>query len=89
MNLDEKCPCPECGNPMDVMLPIWVTPGEESIDTSTIVWESDMPKCSSNWWCPECESHHFPVDNEENVPCAACGRNDLPLHTDYKCPNCH
>lgn len=24
----------------------------------------------------------------ENIPCLDCGRTDLPLYTDYKCPNC-
>ena len=24
-----------------------------------------------------------------NAPCATCGRYDLPLHTDYNCPNCY
>lgn len=23
-----------------------------------------------------------------NVPCLECGRVDLPLHIDYRCPNC-
>lgn len=25
---------------------------------------------------------------EENIACISCGRTDLPLHVDYKCPNC-
>jgi hypothetical protein len=25
----------------------------------------------------------------ENIPCAGCGRTDLPLHTDGRCPDCH
>ena len=31
------------------------------------------------------------VDEEgvENVPCVSCGRKDLPLFTDYTCPECH
>jgi len=24
-----------------------------------------------------------------NEPCKGCGRDDLPLHVDYKCPECH
>lgn len=24
----------------------------------------------------------------ENIPCVVCGRKDLPLHHDYKCPEC-
>jgi hypothetical protein len=24
-----------------------------------------------------------------SVPCAGCGRTDLPLHTDGRCPDCH
>ncbi|OHD18120.1 MAG: hypothetical protein A2Y38_11880 [Spirochaetes bacterium GWB1_59_5] len=27
-------------------------------------------------------------DEPENVPCAKCGRKDLPLHVDGMCPNC-
>ena len=26
---------------------------------------------------------------EYSEPCRKCGRTDLPLHTDYLCPNCH
>lgn len=31
------------------------------------------------------------VDREEadGHPCRDCGRTDLPLHTDYRCPECH
>ena len=24
-----------------------------------------------------------------NEPCRKCGRTDLPLHTNYQCPECH
>ncbi len=37
---------------------------------------------------------HIKVSGEveiepENVPCQKCGRDDLPLHTNYQCPECH
>lgn len=28
-------------------------------------------------------------EEPENVPCQKCGRTDLPLHTNYQCPECH
>lgn len=38
----------------------------------------------------ECASSPDP-DGEPilNVPCMDCGRTDQPLHTDYRCPDCH
>ena len=63
MDLDQHCLCPHCSEPMQVSLPIWVTPGED-VDTSDIDWESSTKKNSLNWWCPECSDHHFPLDNE-------------------------
>lgn len=28
-------------------------------------------------------------DDPVNAACVGCGRSDLPLHTDYRCPDCH
>ena len=64
MNLDNPCLCPHCSYPMQVLMPIWVTPGESSIDTGEIDWESGNKQWSNNWYCSTCESHHFPLDNE-------------------------
>lgn len=36
-------------------------------------------------------STHGEVDAEdaENIPCIECGDKEQPLHTDYRCSNCH
>lgn len=62
MDLNNHCLCPTCKEPMDLLLPIWVTPGEEHIDTGNVVWDSSNHKDSDNWWCANCESHHFPLE---------------------------
>lgn len=31
---------------------------------------------------------NYPEKDIKNMPCVSCGRKDLPLHADYKCPNC-
>ncbi len=67
MNLDKPCLCPHCNEPMQIRLPIWITPGEENIDTEEIDYESSNHKDSANWWCETCEDHHFPIDNESEV----------------------
>lgn len=28
-------------------------------------------------------------EHAANYECVACGRDDMPLHTDRRCPNCH
>lgn len=66
MDLNKHQYCPECGTAMQVCLPIWVTPGEESIDTSNIYWESNDSKDPGNWWCPECEDHWFPAEEDDD-----------------------
>lgn len=68
MNLDKHCLCPECKEPMKLNMPIWVTPGEESIDTSEVDWESGNHQVSTNWYCETCQDHHFPIDNELKQP---------------------
>lgn len=68
------CPC--CNEPMQVLMPIWITPGEESVDTDNIDYESGNPQDSSNWWCNTCESHHFPVSLE-----AEFDASGIPLQT--------
>ncbi len=67
MNLDKPCLCPHCREPMELQVPIWVTPGESSIDTGNIECDSGNEKDSDNWWCPTCQSDHFPLDNESEV----------------------
>ena len=64
MDLNEHCLCPTCKEAMQLSIPIWVTPGDEYVETSNIDWESSTKKDSDNWWCATCESHHFPMDNE-------------------------
>jgi hypothetical protein len=65
MNYDRPCLCSECQTPMQVCLPVWVTPGEESVDTSEIDWESSNLKDGDMWYCPTCdETGNLPLDNE-------------------------
>ena len=63
MDLSRECLCPKCGEPMEVLLPIWVCPGSESIDTGAIQYDSAMKYDSNNWFCNECGTHHLPIDN--------------------------
>lgn len=65
MNLDKHQLCPYCKTPMQLRVPIWVTPGEEYIDTGEVVWDSDAHKDSSNWYCTECFECHFPEEQED------------------------
>ncbi len=53
--------CPHCNEPMQVLMPVWITPGDDSIDTGAIDYESGNPQDSSNWWCDTCDESHFPV----------------------------
>jgi hypothetical protein len=57
-------------------MPIWITPGEESVDTANIDYESNNPKDSSNWFCENCDSHHFPVSLDGDNSCDECGLHD-------------
>jgi|15BtaG_2_1085339.scaffolds.fasta_scaffold01126_12 hypothetical protein len=59
-NLDEPCLCPRCDNPMEVQLPIWITPGSKRVDTGEIDYESSMPTEQRNWWCENCNRHIMP-----------------------------
>lgn len=63
-DLDKHCLCPECNKPMQLLMPIWITPGEEYIDTGNIDYESENPKYESNWWCNSCSESFFPIDNQ-------------------------
>lgn len=65
IDFDRHHLCPHCNEPMQVSMPIWITPGEESIDTNEIDYESGNPQESANWWCSTCESHHFPQPSAE------------------------
>lgn len=68
MNLDAPCLCPHCRQPMQLMVPIWITPGVDELDIANVFWESDAHKDDANWWCETCQSHHFPMDQEEQLP---------------------
>ena len=61
INFDTPQLCPDCNEPMQVRMPIWITPGEESIDTSNIDYESSNANDADNWWCSTCNSHHLPA----------------------------
>jgi hypothetical protein len=61
INFDVPHLCPNCNEPMQVLMPVWLTPGEDFDDTGDIDFESGNPQDSSNWWCDQCQSHHFPT----------------------------
>lgn len=79
IDFDKHCLCPHCGNAMEVLIPIWITPGED-LALDGIVYESGMKDRAENWYCQECEAHHFPrpQDPELSTPdspeCSECGR---------------
>lgn len=50
---DQYKTCPECGEDLQVWLPILITPGTEYIDTGMIDYEA-TPK----WTCGECGFEH-------------------------------
>lgn len=62
MNLDKHQHCSECGAILDLRVGIWITPGDDHINTGNIDWEGaiENAKCSSNWWCPTCDENSFP-----------------------------
>jgi hypothetical protein len=76
-----KLKCPHCGSTN-------VTPA----------FGHKLNKCDSCHWAFDNESvedkeaaskNPYGFDpKDENVPCTQCGRKDLPLHPDNKCPNC-
>lgn len=61
IDFDKYHLCPDCRVPMQVCVPIWITPGEQQIDTGSIDYESDKPDWAQNWYCQVCSSHHFPL----------------------------
>ena len=61
IDFDKAQHCPKCQEPMQVLLPIWITPGTESVDTGEVQYDSSMAKDSNNWHCSNCGSHHFPI----------------------------
>ena len=81
INFDVPHLCPNCAEPMRVLMPIWITPGSESVDTGSIDYFSDNPKHSNNWFCENCESHHFPVsldgDSDERCEHTGMTRDEL------------
>lgn len=88
INFDVPHLCPNCNEPMQVLMPIWITPGIESVDTGSIDYESDNPNDSSNWFCENCESHHFPIGLDgDNAGCDDCGMNDRVPGSKY-CAEC-
>jgi hypothetical protein len=40
-------------------------------------------------WQEEIEALEAAVDRATHTPCHKCGRDDLPLHTNHLCPECH
>lgn len=65
MNLDKRQNCPNCGAAMQVRMPIWITPGDDHIDTGDIDYESGMKQEGSNWYCNACDYNGFPVEEED------------------------
>ncbi len=66
-NIDFDTPqvCPECAEPMQVRMPIWITPGNDGIDVGNIDYESSNPQDADNWWCETCQSHHLPAQPKD------------------------
>ncbi len=88
INFDVPHLCPNCAEPMRVLMPIWITPGSESVDTGSIDYESNNPQDSANWFCENCESHHFPVGLDgDNAGCDDCGTFDRVPGSKY-CAEC-
>lgn len=88
INFDVPHLCPNCNEPMQVLMPIWITPGSESVDTGNIDYESNNPQDSGNWFCENCESHHFPIGlDEDNAGCDDCGIHDRVPGSKY-CAEC-
>jgi hypothetical protein len=54
--------------------------------------DENCEECHNDASCHEpwvVMGHWFAHCKVENAPCRDCGRTDLPLHVDYRCPNCH
>lgn len=64
IDFDKEHLCPDCRVPMQVLIPLWVTPGAEEIHFADIDYESSNPDWADNWFCPECEGHHFPLQGD-------------------------
>ena len=62
IDFDKTYDCPECGEAMGVWLPIYVTPGEQHVDTDMIDYGA-TPK----WSCEWCGC--------ETPPCLTCAEN--------------
>lgn len=62
IDFDKFYHCPCCGSVLSVCLPIWITPGTESVDTGNIDYDSGNPQESNNWYCENCHNHGFPVE---------------------------
>lgn len=64
------------------------------INTLIEIGQADAADSIDEQECdPDCRlanKLHIAVgDYVYEVPCVICGRRDLPLHTDNRCPNCH
>ena len=64
LELDKTYHCPFCGEAMELLVPLWCTPGPQHQD---ITWEDVdtdfiMPGLASNWFCVACISHHPPLE---------------------------
>ena len=65
LDIDQAVPCPECGEPLVVDLPIWITPGAD-IDLDMIDWRE--AEKFERWACPECtEFQGFPDDYKQGL----------------------
>ena len=69
LDIDRTVPCPACGKPLQVWLPILVTPGDGSCDVDLIDWEAANRE--EAWVCAECdgfdgfpESYVQPTEDE-------------------------
>jgi hypothetical protein len=65
INIDREVPCPCCGEPLVLYLPISVTPGDD-VDTDLIGWTKADEV--DRWSCPDCGMFAgFPDDYVQEV----------------------
>jgi len=75
----------------------WIEMGEilNDLDEQIINALNDVTAGRFCWSWEDGEVFLMELPNDEddpgddNLPCIDCGRIDMPLHVDYRCPDCH
>ena len=81
---------PEKGETFELLpgdQPLMETLTAEQIGRETAAY-GDWWDESQEGWIDEDKDEDAEDDSESNVPCVACGRDDLPLHTNGRCGAC-